>query len=170
MILSQTKLVSLNNDIMSGKITATLELPENTDLNRLKNLLTENLDVRLEKHKDARSKNANAYFHYLAGKLAEGLNPPISKAHAKNLLITRYGQPMVDEDTGEIIQWKTELEPEVVCELETCHAIPAGYEGDSTIYILYRGSHEYNSKEMATLIDGTLSELEEAEIPVEKKF
>ena len=164
-MIINTKFMGLSKDLGTGHLIATFELPNNIDIDKLKPLLGEDVDLRVEKHKPVRSKNANAYFHLLVAKLADALN--ISKAHAKNMMITRYGQPMVDEETGKRILWKTALSPEMVRELETPHAIATSYEGSFTIYTIYKGCHEYNTKEMATLIEGTKSELEEIGIHVD---
>ena len=50
----------------------------------------------LTEHKERRSRDSNAYFHVLVGKLAQAQTPPISKACMKNMLVADYGQPQLD--------------------------------------------------------------------------
>lgn len=47
------------------------------------------LDIEIKPHRERRSLDANAYFHVLAGKLADAMN--MSKARMKNVLLGLYG-------------------------------------------------------------------------------
>ena len=164
MVLTGT-IESMAKDYKTGKVLVTFSCEDPTKEQQLIKMLETAVDIRIEKHTARRSRNANAYFHILVNKLAEAIT--VSKAYAKNLLITRYGQPMMD-DNGEIMTWTTVLPPDVVAELETPHAIPIDYtETGETVYKLYRGCHTYNTREMAVLIEGTTSELNEVGIPVD---
>ncbi len=165
-MLVSGNLTQMARDFKTGDLTITFTLNDMDEkkLGALASLIDKGVDLRVETHRDRRSRNSNAYFHVLVNKLAGALT--ISKAYAKNLLITRYGQPETDE-SGEPIIWKTAFTPEIVRELETPHAIACGSDGDFTLYRLYRGCHTYNTKEMSELIEGTLSELAEMGIPEE---
>ena len=116
------------------------------------------VDVEIKKHRDKRSLSANAYFHVLVDKLRQALK--ISFAECKNNLITSYGQ--VDYIGDEQVIVKTNIPPEVMRTNETLHClcVKASKEGDTEVffYRVYRGSHTYDSKEMAQLIDGTIEE------------
>lgn len=149
------KIMTVSKDCSSGETIVTMRLPSDIT-SQVVTLENRELDVKIEPHKDKRSSGANKYFHVLVGKLSAALN--ISREHAKNLLITRYGQPMTDTE-GCYMTYKTLAPPEVICESAELHAIPIGHSGHETVYQLYRGTGSYNTKEMATLIDGTISEL-----------
>ncbi len=119
------------------------------------------IDIEIKQHREKRSQNANAYFHKLCDELRQKLK--ISFAACKNHLITSYGQiEYLDEITPAII--KTNIEPEKMRESESLHCIPIAVkevEEGAYWYRLYRGTHTYDSKEMAMLIDGTIEECKE---------
>lgn len=118
----------------------------------------EKLRIKVVKYREKRSLDANAYFHVLVGKIADALT--ISKAKAKNVLICKYGQPQLLPD-GNIMVYKTNAPEEFMWEQETPHCIPVKYEGNTTFYKVYRGSHTYDTKEMSILIDGTVADAKE---------
>ncbi len=118
-------------------------------------------DIRLKavRWREKRSLNANAYFHVLKDKIAEKTAQSATEAH--NQLIADYGQlevidgqlmPIIIRDD---IDWRR---------LEGLHVRPTGNRkvlDDGKMYQVYlvmRGSHTYDSAEMASLIEGTISE------------
>lgn len=118
-------------------------------------------DIRLElkEYKEKRSLNANAYFHVLVGKIAEKQGLTHSEVH--NQLIADYGY--MDEDIKTVI-----LDDDIpYLRIDAIHLKPT----DATkildngklyrVYIVMRGSHTYDTKEMSRLIDGTVSEAKE---------
>lgn len=117
-------------------------------------------DLRAVEHKEGRSLNANSYFHVLVAKIAEKIQPPLSKPACKNMLIGRYGQIDLIDDQAVFI--KTQIPPEKMQEQEDLHAICCGNKIENGLqlyfYRIYRGSHTYNTKEMSILIDGTVQE------------
>lgn len=117
-------------------------------------------DLALHEEKKPRSLDSNAYFHVLVGKLAQALNPPISKARCKNMLIADYGQEEYIND--EIVVLKSNLPPEKMCGLDylhtSCVRIAVENEKEVYFYKVFRGTHTYDSKEMAKLIEGTIQE------------
>ena len=118
------------------------------------------IDIDIKEHKEKRSLNANAYFHKLVDELRQKLK--ISFAACKNHLITSYGQLEYIDDVPAVI--KTNIEPERMREIETLHCLPIAVkevEEGAYWYRLYRGTHTYNSREMAMLIDGTIEECKE---------
>ena len=156
------KVVSLSKDWVTGKFLLTLEVNEEavveSQFDQLKEL--DKLKIKVAKWTNKRSLDANAYFHVLIGKIADAMPTPISKAHCKNMMITRYGQPeMID---GQPMIYKTTAPVEYMQELETLHTIcvKASEENGKEVffYKVYRGSHSYDSKEMSVLIDGTVEE------------
>ena len=118
------------------------------------------IDLDIKEHREKRSLNANAYFHKLCDELRQKLK--ISFAACKNHLITSYGQIEYLDDVPAII--KTNIEPEKMREIETLHCLPIAVkevEEGAYWYRLYRGTHTYDSREMAMLIDGTIEECKE---------
>lgn len=105
-----------------------------------------------------RSLDSNAYFHVLCDKLRQKLG--ISMARCKNHLIADYGQIQYLEEEPMI--YKTNAPEEYMAELETLHTkcVKVTEEKGKEVYFyrVYRGSHTYNTAEMAKLIDGTVEE------------
>lgn len=117
------------------------------------------LDVTLKLYKEKRSLNANAYFHVLVEKIAGVQKVTHTEIH--NQLIADYG--FMDEEITHLIlddaiDWRR---------IETLHLKPTSATRIMDngrlyrIYLVMRGSHTYNTAEMARLIDGTVSEAKE---------
>lgn len=122
------------------------------------NILDPDADWEVKKKKQRRSLDSNAYFHVLCDKLRQKMIPPLSMAACKNHLITRYGQPEYD-DEGKMIYLKANIPTEKMAEVEYLHCQPVKSESENVIfYRVYRGSHTYNTAEMAQLIAGTVDE------------
>ena len=148
-------LVSYARDIRSKKLNVTFQIDAEPfgELETLSQL--EQLDIKAEKRKKKRSLDANAYFHVLVGKIADKMT--ISKAKAKNILISKYGQVELLPDGSPLI-YKSNAPVEYMMELESIHSIPVKYVEDATFYKIYRGSHTLDSKEMSVLIEGTVAD------------
>ena len=119
-------------------------------------------DLEVHKEKRKRSLDSNAYFHLLCDKLRQKVG--ISMANCKNTLIADYGQIMYLEEGIPLI-YKTNAPEDFMLELETIHTkcIKVTEEQGKPVYFyrVYRGSHEYNTAEMAQLIKGTIAECKE---------
>lgn len=115
-------------------------------------------DISEHKEHRKRSLDSNAYFHVLADKLRQKLG--ISMARCKNHLIADYGQILYLGDEPMI--YKTNAPEDYMMELETLHTkcVKVTTENGRKVffYRVYRGSHEYNTEEMARLINGTIEE------------
>lgn len=136
--------------------------------------LTGDLCLSFEKWREKRSKDANSYFHVLKDKIAEKNGESATETH--NQLIADYGQLEIIDDhlmpiiIRDDINWRR---------LEGLHVRPTGNRkvlDDGVLYQVYlvmRGSHTYDTAEMARLIDGTISEAKELGIetatPAEKE-
>ena len=121
------------------------------DLKSLEGLTNTDLDISITKHRIHRSRNANAYFHLLVGKIAS--NRGLPNHYVKNMMISHYGQPY---DINPV--WMT-LSPEEVWNIDEYHFAPIDHDDSGNIlYALMRGSHTYDTKEMTTLIHGTVEE------------
>ena len=122
-------------------------------------------DLSLHKEARKRSLDSNAYFHVLCDKLRQKLN--VSMAYCKNHLIASYGQIHYLDETTPFI-YKTNAPEEYMMELETIHTkcIKIAEENGKQVYFyrVYRGSHEYNTEEMAKLIEGTVEECKAQDI------
>lgn len=151
---------SLSNDITTGELLLTISINEKSllidEYPKLK--LFQKLKIKIDKFREKRSLDANAYFHVLVGKIAEALT--ISKAKSKNILICKYGQPQLLPDSS-IMVYKTNAPVEFMMEQESIHCIPVKYLDDATFYKIYRGSHTYDTNEMSLLIDGTVADAKE---------
>lgn len=117
------------------------------------------LNVEIKKWREKRSLNANSYFHVLVDKIAavQGL----SHAEVHNKMIADYG--FMDEEIKNLI-----MDADIPWQrLETIHLMPTSYtklmENGKLyrVFIVMRGSHTYNTTEMARLIDGTVYEAKE---------
>lgn len=121
----------------------------------IQNLVGKDCDIDIKEHKEKRSLDANAYFHKLCDLLRQKLG--ISMAECKNDLICSYGQIEYIDEIPVVID--TNIPPEVMRKNEFLHAscVEVGTTGTYS-YVVYRGSHTYDTKEMAALIKGTIEE------------
>lgn len=103
-------------------------------------------------HKEKRSLNANAYAWSLISKIANESN--LSKDAVYLHVLRMYGQ-------SEIVSVRSDINVDGYFK----YYEPFGHSmlngKDFTHYKVYKGSSEYDSKEMSVLIDGIISEAEE---------
>ena len=120
--------------------------------------------IKIEKYREKRSLDANAYFHVLVGKIADVIG--ISKNRCKNMLICRYGQMEFLDDSPVVIHSNVPIEKMAEQQFLHCDPVDCYTDGDTemTIYQVYRGSHTYDTKEMSILINGTVQEAKDLEI------
>lgn len=143
-------------DYGTGKWLLTFETDEIPAYDDLKD---KELNLEIKQYREKRSLNANAYFHVLVGKIAEVTGQSHTEVH--NQLIADYGQ--VDTNVQNIIM--DDAIPYL--RLEGLHLMPttATRTMDNgklyRVYIVMRGSHTYDTKEMSRLIDGTVYEAKE---------
>ena len=123
------------------------------------NALSGDLAVEIKKWTKQRSLNANAYFHLLVNKIAEKLK--VSDSEVKIRLNLEYGTPATDKNGNQVIV-KLPKEVEVTQFYDYAKWIADKQEKVMTsYYIFYKQTHTLDSKEMARLIDGTISEAKE---------
>lgn len=126
-------------------------------IDEIRGMENKGISLTITKTAKKRSLNANAYFHVLVGKIADKM--AISKPKCKNMLLGRYGQRWIEDDAPLMISVLSKVDME---EREDIHCIPVGYatiQGKKfTHWAVVRPSHEYDSTEMAHLIDGTVQE------------
>lgn len=136
-----------------GKLRVMFEVDS---IDELRGMEDKDITLTITRTGRKRSLNANAYFHVLVDKIAEKLN--VSHFEIHNRMIARYGY--IDEGVKTIIM----LDTIPYEKLEVLHLRPTTSTrilDDGKLYRVFfvmRGSHTYNTTEMAHLIDGTVSE------------
>ena len=130
------------------------------------------ITLKVAEYKKGRSTNANSYYWCLIGKLAKALN--ISTSYCHNVMLRRYGVlETVDETPVYLLFPDTDEATKKVDEAETYHVKPTsnvrtGNDGKMyRTYMLLKGSHQYDTAEMASLISGLRDECSNVGIPVE---
>ena len=132
-------------------------------------LIHKPITYTLREEKARRSLDANAYYWVLIGKLADALR--MSKSELHNIMLRRYGQfYTIDGRAVYIVIPETEDAQKKVDNDEHFHLRPTsqvkvGKDGKQyRTYMLLKGSHEFDTREMSILIDGIVSECKEAGI------
>lgn len=115
------------------------------------------VEITVGEAKKKRSKDANAYFHVLVGKIADKLR--MSKMECKNIMLSRYGQYEYQDGKRMVISVDSDID---MMNREDIHCSALGYgeiNGKQfTHYAIMKPSHEMTSYEMAKLIDGVVDE------------
>lgn len=159
---SKARLVDTSINWNSKRQRLTFEVEQTIDPGALQG---KDLRLKAVQWREKRSLDANAYFHVLAGKIAEKLQ--ISMTECKNHLLSEYGQPEIVGGSLMTIIMREDIEWQ---KLDTIHLRPTTavrQMDDGKLYRVYyvmRGSHTFDSKEMSVLIDATVSEAKELEI------
>ena len=146
---------------LSGNITftaknnpiVTLELNEKLPaLNMAEELKGEKLTVKIEKYSEKRSLNANAYAWCLIGKIGNAIREGKNEVYFR--MLKQYGQ-------SEMISVLSHIA--IKDYVRYCEEA-----GESTLngkkfthYRVYKGSSEFDTKEMSIFIDGIVSEAKE---------
>ena len=164
------KIEGLKMDYATGKQSIFLEVNEDIRdaFQELKDF--ELLDIRIKKHRKKRSLDANAYYWVLITKLAKRLE--LSNPELHNVCLGRYGQPEILEgksvfatipDTEDA---ESKIRNTMDYHLQPTSQVREGIDGVTyRTYRLLRGSHTYNSEEMARLISGLIDMCKDAQIP-----
>ena len=120
-------------------------------LPELDGLRESDLDIAIEKHRNKRSLNANAYLWVLCDKIAQKVGY-ISRDDVYIDMLKNYGRfedVLIRDDAARSF-------------MRMCKYKEILYEMDGwTCIRVYQGSHEYNSKEMSILVDGVVAEAQE---------
>ena len=151
-------------------------------ITRLLPAVKEDPDKRyeLKEYHEKRGLQANAYFHRLVGLLAHGNGSRFYEV--KNELILQYGNhKMIRGENGKAV-YEILPDDDNYKRSITEHYCPTSYTDEfrgvkMRAFVKMAGTHTYNSKEMAELIDGTRNECagcgipwEEIETPEEKRL
>lgn len=147
---------------LEGDLIVSFAIDE-IDIQKLEDLKGKELSIEVEKYRKKRSLNANAYFWQLCDKIAKKLGSDKD---------TIYLMLLKEAGVFEIIDVIEEAVPRIEALFRT---IDIDYQ--YTVFGLnadgeevprnmvslkcYRGSHEYNSKQMAELINNTVQQAQE---------
>jgi len=134
-----------------------LSLTSRECLNSLDDLKTatdkgKELDVEIKPHRAKRSIDSNGYLWVLLGKMAEVLKT--SKDELYLQMLKRYGQYTYAIVKNEAVEMFTSM-------YRLTEEVGKTKNGEGTQLLCYFGSSLYDSKEMATLINGVVSEAKE---------
>jgi len=139
---------------MNRKQRITLEV--DADFRNNFDMLKEfDVSVEIKKYRERRSKDANAYFHVLVNKIAEYQG--LGNDEVKKSLVIEYGALAKDDD-GFTVGFKL---PESV-NIDSIYPYAKVFDVREengrmfNCYLVYKHTHELDSKEMARLIDGTI--------------
>lgn len=153
------KIVGANIDFKTGKPTISFEVNEKNDFKLMVDEMkdVEKLSIEVKQYRQHRSLNANAYAWKLIGEIADAVRASKDEIYLK--LLKRYGQ-------SELIS--------VLSHVPISHYVKYYEEaGESklngkmfTHYRVYKGSSEFDSREMSVFLDGVRSEASDLGIQV----
>lgn len=145
------KIVGANIDFKTGKPVLMLEINERNDFEHIVDDLKDKdkLSIEVKQYREHRSLNANAYAWSLIGQIADAVRA--GKDEIYLMLLKRYGQ-------SELIS--------VLSHVPIRNYVKYFEEaGESklngknfTHYRVYKGSSEFDTREMSIFIDGVVSE------------
>ena len=120
----------------------------------------EKLTIEIKKYRKKRSLNANAYFHVLVNKIARKVGSS-DDAIKKNLIIN-YGTVAKDKH-GLTVGFKLPRSVDVDSIYPYTRCYDQRLEGNTLFccYLVYKGTHQMDTAEMAKLIDGAIQEAKE---------
>lgn len=142
------------NKDLSHKVRTKNELKE------MRDKYTKGFAIDVMQYREQRSLDANAYFHVLVDKIAKALNK--GSEEVKKQLNLDYGTIMRD-DKGKKVGFK--LPESVDVNLIYPYAKWFDFRIENGVkfncYIIYKETHTLDTKEMSTLIDGTVQEAQQ---------
>ena len=159
---------------VDGKPLISIEVNEGREALKAAQKLKDSpiISIKLSQHKKKRSLDANAYYWVLIGNLAKALR--ISTSYCHNVMLRRYGVlAQMDDTPVYVLIPDTDEAQKAADESETFHIKPTsnvrtGKDGKPyRTYMVLKGSHEYDTAEMAALIHGIRDECMQVGIPVE---
>ena len=118
------------------------------------------LDVEIKKHREKRSRDANAYFHVLVNKIAAERGG--KDDDVKRQLVVEYGALDRDED-GTVVGFKLPASVDVDKIYPYVRCFDTREENGKLFkcYLVYKHTSDTDSKEMARLIDGAIETAQE---------
>ncbi len=148
------KIQGLAQDFVSKRVTLTLSVNEEAAVKNLFDELheTEKLSIKIDKYREKRSLNANNYAWKLLTEIGNVLRSSKDEVYLE--MLKRYGQSEIISvlahiPIGEYVKYCEEA-------------------GESTLngklfkhYKVYKGSSEFDTREMSIFLDGVVSEAKE---------
>lgn len=155
----KVKLVAVWPDFVSKKTNITLEFeglpPEGMETAFQDTVLK----MTLVKYRQKRSLDANAYYWKLVTEIAEAVKS--SKTEVHNQLLSDYGQLEMADGSVVSVMLKEEIDWKKVTQLHLRPTVNVMENSKGTLfrcYLVVRGSHTYDSREMSVLIKGAAEE------------
>lgn len=145
------KLLDFNINYINGKAKIIIETNEINGIiqgyNSLKNI--EKLDIEIKQHREKRTLNANSYFWALVTEIANVTRG--SKEEVYIDMLRNYGQ-------SDMVSVLSHIDVSSYFKYYEEAGTSRLNGKDFTHYKVFKGSSEYDTKEMSILIDGVVSE------------
>lgn len=134
------------------RVTVEVDSDFREEFDRLKD---QQLSIEIKKYREKRSKDANAYFHVLVNKIAEAQG--LGNDEVKKSMVIEYGALAKDDD-GYTVGFKLPASVNIDTIYPYAKVFDVREENGRTFncYLVYKHTHELDSKEMARLIDGAI--------------
>ena len=154
------RIVGASIDFKTGKPTLTIEVNERNDFEMLVDEMRDKdkLSIEVKPYRERRSLNANAYAWTLIGKIADAVRAGKDEIYLK--LLKRYGQ-------SEIVSVRSHIPVENYFKYYEAAGESLLNGKDFTHYRVYKGSSEFDTREMSIFIDGVVSEAKDLGIQTE---
>lgn len=114
------------------------------------------LTVEVKQWREQRSKDANAYFHVLVTKIAEVLG--LGLEEVKKQMVEEYGTELCKARVPQ------DADPTMIHKYVKLIGESKGTKQPCNDWIIFKPTHELNTKEMARLIDGVVNEAKQLDI------
>lgn len=161
----------MSRDMDGGLVFSFRVFEEKKALSRLDEFKDKGtIQLAVDTVKTKRSLSANALYWLFIGRLAAKLQISTSRAH--NIILRRYGAyETIDGEELICFVPDTDQAEEMALEADTYHIKPTSatktFKDGSVrrMYKILKGSHQYTTQEMSTLINGLLDECNHVGIP-----
>ena len=154
------KIQGLTQDVWTRKVTLSLQVHEEAVVKMLFDDMhdTDKLSIKIDKHREKRSLNANNYAWKIMTEIGNVLRT--SKEEVYIEMLKRYGQSEIISvlahiPIGEYVKYCEEAGESALNGKVFKH------------YKVYKGSSEFDTREMSIFLDGVVSEAKELGIPTE---
>lgn len=163
------KIEQFSVDYGTKKGVLLLSINEMHDLINCYNELSQcdKVSVKIDKHREKRSLDANRYFWHLCGELAKHLSNEKVKYTKEDIyrkVIKESGVWADDEIEPEKVKWRCAAWGEIGTGWLT-ERVDFSQDGNKEIIRFYYGSSRYNSAQMSKLIDSIVQDCEAEGIP-----
>lgn len=153
----KARIKDLSRDYITGKARLTFEVD-----GALPEIPTGDLDLKVKKWREARSKNANAYYWLLVNQIAAIVGATKDEVHHENVL--RYGYHF-DPLSPIMVTAKADMGKmdgywQYIKDIET-------ENGLFKVYLPIRGTHTYDTSEFSRFLDHVIEDAKELGIETE---